>query len=73
MSLVEKALATPRASEKRDDDDTVKLAIAWVTGVVSDSQAAAVTKTTVPNVASKMSRILRRAVEAGRIRVEVLR
>jgi hypothetical protein len=69
VSLLDDALKLPRAGKRSSDtDDEIRLAVAWVTGVVSDSQAAGAFKVSVNNVAGRLARILKRAIESGRIR-----
>lgn len=73
-SLVAQAKAVP-GKVKRPyivDDEAIELAVAYLSGEVSDAQVAAVRECSPSNARFWVVAILRRAVAAGKAKVEVV-
>lgn len=68
MSLINDALAAPRSPKhSNDSEEEIALVVAWLNGVVTDTQAARAVDSTPNNVAGKFARALRRAIANGRL------
>lgn len=78
MTLLEKAASEPKQIKGKRIDvppgELTDLAVAWVTGVITDNQAAKALGIESPsNAGSKLGRHLRVAISLGTVRVEKLR
>lgn len=76
MSLVEKAKAVQvkrGIRSAKDSDEFLELMCAWLSGMVTDVQAAAALDVKSTNINSRAAYAIKRAIIAGRVRIEIIK